>query len=295
MSAYNDHNTLFKLSPTALYRINTATKALDSVAISGTFRLEERPHSKEVWVSNDSNVTVVNYSSSLSTSVMKISNNQYDDGDVRFTTSGAHAFKTAPSRKKIYKIDANSKTIVDSIDTAPYGFQFAEVSADSSKLFTQSGMKIYVYSTSTKSLIDSITSTAAVMGLYRHPQRNEIWAVHHFADSVSVYNAATHAYIAGIPIGPDPFFLAFAHGTTDVANVAVNTSSAMIYPNPATHSVTIRFAEKGNEKFELYDSALKLVGKYNGSTTEYTIDVSHLAPGQYFVKHGSETLRFTKN
>lgn len=281
MAGYKEVNTLFMNRGTAMYRINTAAKTYDSIVIGSPFRIEERPNSKEVWVAADSMIYVVNYASALSTTTIDLTSNRFDNADVRFTKGGSIAYKAANSTKKIYKIDCNTKMVADSIDTAPYGFAAIEVSADSSKVYAASGNKIYVYATATKALVDSIASNKQVMNLYMHPTRAELWAVHHFADSVSVYNTSNNAIIASFDIGNDPFFLAFA---TASAGIGINelANSASLYPNPANTTIQINFSKIARHTAVIYNSAGVKVIEHVTTDKQCSIDLRNLAAGSYY-------------
>ncbi|MBN8672469.1 MAG: T9SS type A sorting domain-containing protein [Chitinophagales bacterium] len=281
MAGYKEANTLFMNMGTAMYRINTATKTYDSIAIGSPFRIEERPNSKEVWVAADSMIYVVNYVSALSTNTIDLTSNKFDNADVRFVKGGSIAYKAANSTKKIYKIDCNAKTVADSIDTAPYGFAAVEVSADSSKVYAASSNKIYVYSTATKALVDSITSNKQVMNLYMHPTRAELWAVHHFADSVSVYNTTNNAIIASFDIGNDPFFLAFATASSGISSTGA-VHRTLLYPNPANTAVHLSFSKIAKHTVVIYNNAGIKVTEQTTVDKQCSIDLRNLPAGSYY-------------
>jgi len=280
MSAYNEPNTLFEVRGTALYRINTTAKTYDSIAIGNPFRAEERPGAKEVWVTADSMIHVVSYASGLSKSTIDISSNIYDNADVRFTKGGSIAYKSAGSNKKIYKIDANTKQVVDSINTAPYSHFVIEVSTDSSKIYASNNKAVLIYDIATKILVDSFVSNKQIMNLYRHPSRSELWAVHHFNDSVTVFNESTKATIASFGISSSPFFLGFSDGTVGINNM--NTPSAVnIYPNPAKDKLYIDVHQQA--QVVVYDLLGAKQGVYNISERNNDINIDSLVTGMYII------------
>lgn len=280
MSAYNEPNTLFEVRGTALYRINTTVKTYDSIAIGNPFRVEERPGAKEVWVTADSMIHVVSYASGLSKSTIDISSNIYDNADVRFTKGGSIAYKSAGSRKKIYKIDANAKQVTDSIDTSPYNHFVIEVSTDSSKIYATNNKVVIIYDVATKARVDSFVSNKQVMNLYRHPSRVELWAVHHFDDSVTVFNESSKATIASFGIGNSPNFLGFADGTVGINNIN-KQSNINIYPNPATEKLYIDVNQSA--QVYVYDMLGAKQGVYNIDKMSNNINVASLMPGMYII------------
>ena len=303
ITGYNEPNTLFARGNKSLLRYNTSTKSLtDSLLIGNPWTVEERPGTKEVWVTYDSMINVVSYASSLtSLGTIKISNNQYDNEDVRFTPKGSTAYKVAKSKKKIYKIDASARTIIDSIDTAPYAFGPVAVSADSSKLFaTNFGNKIYIIDVATKVITDStMTSNKLMMRLYHHPTRAEIWAVHHFADSVTVFNETTKAAVASFGIGSSPFYLAFATASNSISNAHSSEYALQVFPNPATQSITISMPESRLHDIQVYNTTGQQVATVSTTNTKCNIDISNLASGNYYLSviennELKKTIAFTK-
>lgn len=282
----NEAQSLFTGGGNALYRINSQTKSIDSIALGNApFRVEERPNAKEVWVAADSMVHVISYTSGLSSQgTIKTSSNKYDNGDVRFTKGGSIAYKCAPSRKKIYKIDAATRTITDSIDTAPLSHAFVQPSTDSSKLYACNGGTILIYSIAAKAIVDSIISPLkTTVNIYRHPLRAEIWTVDHFADSVGVFDESNKNMIAGIPIGPDPFFLAFSTGTVGIKNIAISKAQAVLYPNPATNMLHLAVTDSKSRIVDVYDYAGRKLSTTAMHEPNCTINIESLAKGNYYL------------
>ncbi|MBS1774266.1 MAG: T9SS type A sorting domain-containing protein [Bacteroidetes bacterium] len=302
ITASNEPNMLFTRGNQSLLRYNPSTKSLtDSVLMPNLWGLTERPNSKEIWVTVDSNIKVVNYASSLTiTNTIKTSNNQYDNFEVAFTPMGTICYQSASSKKKIYKIDANTKAIVDSINTAPYSFQQMVTSADSSKLYGFSNTKLYAIDLATKAITDSsMVSNKQIMHVYRHPNRAELWAVHHFNDSVTAFNETTKATIASFGIGPSPFYLAFAVGSTGINQVSENNTNVLLYPNPANTNINLAFDNSNKREIVIYNSIGTKMAAYNTNNNTATLDITSLATGNYFVtvKENNElvkTLTFIK-
>lgn len=284
MSSTNMANTIFSLRNMAVYRLNPQTKAIDSIVLAGKpNRIEERPGTTEAWVAADSMIYIVDYATGLSAgSSIRISSNKFDNSDVRFTKGGTTAYKAAINMERIFKIDCATKTIVDSFDTSPGGHAFIEVSGDSSKIYAANGTNIYIYSVATKMLLDSMVSGKPIMNLYRHPTRAELWAVHHFHDSVSVFNESSKALIASFDIGNDPFFLAFATGTVNITSLAGN-NAPVLYPNPANSILHVSVAGKSNVQLAVYDASGRKVLEQSPQVGQTAIDIRQLATGNYYL------------
>lgn len=301
LSGLNDPNTIFQARGTALYRINTSAKTYDSIVIGKPNRIEERPGSKEVWVAADSMIYIVNYASgSMTSSTIDLSSNMYDNGDVRFTKGGSFAYKATGSNKKIFKIDANTKTVLDSIDTTPFSAFAIEVSSDSSKIYATSGTSTHVYDIATKARVDSFVSNKQMMNLYRHPNRQELWVIHHFNDSLTVYNENTKASIASFGIGSSPFFLAFGVGGTAINNIAQDISTTIkLYPNPVNDVLHITSALSIDAFATVYDITGREYGNYIINNKQATISTNNLIKGLYILsvhyRNGNkENFKFVK-
>jgi hypothetical protein len=300
LSGLNEPNTVFEARGTALYRINTSAKTYDSIVIGKPNRIEERPGSKEVWVASDSMIYVVNYASgSMSSTTIDLSSNMYDNGDVRFTKGGSLAYKATGSNKKIFKINANTKAVMDSIDTTPFSAFAIEVSSDSSKIYATSGTSTHIYDIATKARIDSFVSNKQMMNLYRHPNRQELWVIHHFNDSLTVYNENTKASIASFGIGSSPFFLAFGQGGTAVNSIVHDLSTTKLYPNPANDVLYITSTATIDAVATLFDITGRECSSYVIDKLQAVINTTNLEKGIYILsiqhKNGNkENFRFVK-
>jgi hypothetical protein len=285
LTSSNDNNMLFARGNNSLLRFNPNTKSLtDTIAIPNSFIHTERPGANEVWVSGDSLIYVVNYSSSMSlTGTIKTTNYQYDNSEAIFTPKGTIAYKSASSKKKVFKIDANTRTVIDSINTAPYSFQSMAISPDSSKIYACNGNKVFIIDVATKAVVDSsMTSPYLIMRVYHHPTREEVWAVHHFADSLTIFNASTKASIASFDIGPSPFYLAFANGSTGINKTAADYK-LQVYPNPSRESITVSMPDTKQHDIQVYNTTGQKMGSYSTSATKLNIDISAWPSGNYYI------------
>lgn len=284
MSSTNFANTMFSLRNMAVYRLNPQTKAIDSVVLGGKpNRIEERPNSKEAWVAADSMIYIVDYTTGLNVGTpIDFSSGKFDNSDVRFTKGGTQAYKAATSVKKIYKIDCGTKAIIDSIDTTPLSPFSIEVSSDSGIIYAANGTSVYMYSVSSKALIDSMVADKAVMTMYTHPARQELWTVHHFADSVTVFNETNKAKIASFNIGNDPFFLAFSTGTAGVNDMEHNYK-VQLYPNPTANQLNISLPDNKQKLLVVYDVYARSVLTLQTASKQTTINTSAFAAGTYYL------------
>lgn len=302
IASSNEANTLFGLTQSAMYRVNTSSKSVtDTIAIANPFRLEERPGAKEVWVSGDSMIYVVDYSSGLTKSSIHISSNAGDYYNVRFTKGGTLAYKIAAASKKIFKIDASTKAKLDSANLANANGYDIEISTDSSKIFVSmpNDKKIMIYQASNMSLVDSIVSPREVFSLYTHPTRNELWAVNHFQDTITVYDEDTKAVIAAIPAASSPFHLAFAKGNVSVEHVTLNTYGLVAYPNPAANELFLKFPNGNTHKIILSDIKGQTLSTRSETNNQSIIPTDNLVPGSYqlsIYEDGAlkSTIRFLK-
>lgn len=283
----NEPDRLFGLSAKALIRVNTTSKSVvDSVQLGEPFQLEERPNAKEVWVSDSGKVHVIDYTSGLTVTTIPVSPSAFDYSIVRFSPGGTMAFKSANNRKKLFKIDPVTKTLIDSVSTAPYGHSALAVSHDSTKIFAcdAGNSRIRIFRTSDLVLIDSIDcGTRAPMNIYRHPYRAEMWAVNHFRDSVSVYNENTFAQVAAFNISSSPWYLAFGNASLSVSGSVAAAQQIAIFPNPASNSIVINVPDNATRTAILYDNAGRVVGQYAINSMYQSIDVSDLASGNYYL------------
>lgn len=273
-----------------LYRINPATKAIDSIGTPGSiFRMEMRPGTTEAWMTIGNTIQVVDYASSPTLSItLGTGGTTGDNTEMRFTPGGSTAWKAVSSLQKIYKIDANTKAIVDSINTAPYSIRPVEVSTDSTMVYgvVGGGQVVYRYSAASKMLVDSMVATKLIMNLYRHPTRPELWAVHHFSDSVTVFSETTGQALASFDIGNDPFFLAFSTGTTRVGQQPTAAAGFGLYPNPTTCLCHFTLGSVWNlsaTTITVVDVQGRSLRSTRPSAPLATIDMSALAPGVYFI------------
>ncbi len=287
LASSNEPNTLFGLTDHSLCRINTITKTLtDSILLGAPWQVEERPWSKEVWVSDSGKVHIVDYTSGLTATTMILAPSPYDYGGVKFTPGGTIGYKGASVSQKLFKINAVTKTVIDSISTAPLGFSNMVVSHDSSKLFVcnTNNNTVRIYNTSDLSLADSIDcGNRTPINIYRHPYRPEIWVIHHFNDSVSVFNENTKALIRAFDIAGSPWYIAFASaGTTSVASDAA-PPQVTLYPNPSHDLLTVAGLEAGYDISVLSITGTKMFSRM-AIGRQQSLDIRTLCSGTYLLR-----------
>jgi len=81
---------------------------------------------------------------------------------------------------------------------------------------------------------------------------------------------------------------------SNVASVNFRTlasGEALIFPNPATGKTTVRLPEEGIYTCVLTDVSGQTVQSFNTETSEFTIDLTSLAPGIYFLRCNSQNER----
>ncbi len=302
IASANETDRLFALRDSFLFRLNTTTKSVDSIVVGKElFKLEERPGTKEIWISGTNKIYIADYTSSLVvTNTISAGAGQFDYGEIRFTKGGSLAYKLASNVNRLYRINANSKTVTDSVATPYTGVTGIEVSTDSSKVFVSSPnlQRIYIHNATTLALIDSIVTTRETFFLYRHPSRGEIWAINHFDDSVTVYNDATNAQIAAFDGAPSNHVIAFATGTTSIQNAITKAPGYKIYPNPATTELHIDFGKSEQHNVSVYNTAGVKTAAYAASSASFTLDITALPAGTYFIivhsNDGNSTNTFIK-
>jgi hypothetical protein len=287
ITASDTSHMLFAVgSSDAFYRFNTATKSfMDSLSLPGLWRVRERPGTKEVWGTAIGQIYVVDYTSGLVSTPMSFPPVSQVDAGVSFTTGGSLAYISCTNTNKLYKIDAAAKSVLDSA-ALPSGTFCALVSQDSSKVFVSApnSFVIYVYNAGTLSLEDSIsTDTREPFMLYRHPARQEIWAVNHFKDSVTVYDENTYAQLAAFDVSSSPFFLAFASGATGVRNISPASAGVIVFPNPASKTLNISMPDVKPRSLLLYDAYGRCLRHFDTDTKLASFDVSGIVAGTYFI------------
>jgi tricorn protease-like protein len=147
-------------------------------------------------------------------------------------------------------------------------------------IYAAAGKNVYVYSATSKALVDSFVSTKLVMNLYRHPAKQELWAVHHFNDSVTVFKESDRSVIASFDIGNDPFFLAFAPPPTAISDV-YKSYDVQLYPNPVANRMTWVLPGGNEQHIILYDYQGRVVKTVTTTIAKTEMDVTNLQAGNY--------------
>jgi hypothetical protein len=94
-------------------------------------------------------------------------------------------------------------------------------------------------------------------------------------------------YVTGFKDRYNYYIAKFEDPTSSVVEYDTNLS---LHPNPSTEIINISGDMEYNDRVEIYT----LEGLCVHSGRGRRIDVSHLAPGVYFVRVGAESLRFVK-
>jgi len=86
----------------------------------------------------------------------------------------------------------------------------------------------------------------------------------------------------------------FPSGATALDFFSPHSMELTVFPNPCTDFFHLDFSQKLSGKLKIYDGSGKLVGSMNlFDTNSATVNVSHLASGQYFLEilSGKEQIR----
>lgn len=287
-------DTMLILGTSKLYILQVSTKALDSIPFTGfQYRIEKRPGTNEVWVSADQQVHIFDYSGGNVSLVASfdISNHQYDNGELRFSSDGAYCYKLNQVSQNIVKIDANTHTVVDSVHASGNLFGIEMGTNDDHFYYSSSSLKkLYKVATATMDIIDSISTSEEVFNLFKYPTRDELWAVMHFDDRIMVYDINSLDVIDSIPTQGSPHWVAFVPGTSvDIEQIETLTQFE-IYPNPADDFMIINLPE-GVHTIELYECTGKLVMSKacNNKQDKIILDISNHKPGIYLLKIDGNT------
>lgn len=278
-------DTAYAISNSYIKRIKISTRTLiDSVMVSSSpYRLELRPGKSEVWISDSTQMYVVDFSGALNVTNFRAGIDQYDNSPIRFTTDGATAYIPAALTHRIYKIDADTKTITDSVDIPGGNNSCAEVTADMSKLFISNpnDFKIYVVKTSDMSIMDSIDSPREPFEIFRHPTRDEMWCVNHFDDSLTVYKVSDYSEVAAFDLPSGPHNIAFVEGSVSIQNINTTTDIS-IYPNPANGVLTVALENSGSV-IRIYNTLGVELLKETTNSNVTNIDITNIPSGTYFI------------
>ncbi|MCB0699505.1 MAG: T9SS type A sorting domain-containing protein [Chitinophagales bacterium] len=286
MVALPDTNILFAAVGSVLYKINTATKTMvDSITLAAQIQyMTKHPIHDEIWVSHSNIVDVIQYGTSFSNLPIVTGIGNADYGPIRFTKGGSVAYKTIGAKKRVFKIDVSSRSVIDSvtINTPMNTVNAIEVSADSATLYvaSTSSKKIFVVNTATMSVTDSVSAVHSPTAMYRHPSKNEIWVVNHTDHKVTVLDASSNG-ISNIISSPRfPRNLCFAVGPTDITETAKQQKIQLLYPNPTSDVLYLTGHDRAQAT--IYNTAGQTV--LQTSVKQNSIDVSTLAQGLYIIK-----------
>ncbi len=263
-----------------VYIIDPVAKTLDSIALPAPNMLEKRPGAKEIWVTNNNQYSVINYSTTPSVVSYNLNGNStFSRDEIRFTKNGNTALVIHANDNLVYKVDANSKAKTDSV-TIQNIFS-VEFSANDSKFYASAGLKnkIYVYNTSSMTLLDSIITTRNPSTMYTNPYTGDLWVVDHNDDSLTIIDPSTNTIVDSTHTTTGAYYLIFNKpGPTSINKLQSHTLDVALYPNPAYH--TINLSIKADE-VTIYDISGRTINNYKNCNS---IDVSHLNTGLYLFK-----------
>lgn len=261
----------------AVYIIDPVAKTYDSVTINEPNMLEKRPGKKEIWVANKSQFSVIDYSGtpSVTNYTFTVNNTFYRD-DIRFTKDGNTAMLPDGYGGKTYKIDANTKTIIDSINIAGH----VEFSNNDAKFYLSGGLKnkVYIYNTTTLALLDSIATTRGANGLYINPYTGNLWVVNHNENSLTIIDTTTNMVIDSTHTTTGPDYVVFNKPKpSSVGNIAQGTNDIVVYPNPANHTI---FLNQEVENIVLHNVQGQVIRKADNTNK---LDLTNVPAGTYLL------------
>lgn len=293
--AGNAPEQMFGVRSGTFYEINLTTKAIDSLVLPNTDRIQRRPGTDEVWVCADSTIHVIDISAGMSLASSFVSgSSQYDGSEVRFTSDGATAIKLNWNSKTVAKIDAATKTVSSVLDMSfTPNLAGVEVSADGSLAFVSaSGSNmLYKIDASTMTLSDSVEMPNPPFGIYRHPNSGKMWVVGHFDDIVYIVNPSDMAIEDSILVRGNPHIVAFVNTATGVTTV--DSPELSLYPNPTSNQVFVSGLNPG-ATWELLDISGRLISKGMTKTSIESVDVAGLQPGAYIFQSGDLVSKLIK-
>ncbi len=261
-----------------IYLIDPSTKSIDSLSFNNPSNLNRRPNSEEVWVSNGASFGVVDYSSGTTiTTYTYHTGSTFFHAGISFSHDGTQAIMRDFMRERIYFINANTKSIIDSMDV---NGEYLEFNSDASEYIAVHGTKMYRYNVSTKSVIDSTELPHTGFDIFRNPVAEEIWVVYHNDDSIGIFNINTLASIKTIGTGSNPHKVAFI----DVQNstfIEANKKAISVYPNPASEYIS--FQGIALTKVYIYDNMGRLIIQQSNNLNKM-ISVKQLTKGIYTIR-----------
>lgn len=276
------NGVLYGITDSALVRMNVSTDAMASSQKFGIlYKLEERPNSNEVWVTSGNKICIVRDTITTDASTVMGSDttiiagsNVNDFGDIRFTKDGLYAFKLSNSSNRLYRIDAVTKAIKDSITTHYSGVNGLELTKDQTKVYVScpAAFKIYIYSTSTLALVDSIATVRRPYTLYSnpHPLKSEIWAVNTADNFVTVYNDVNKTQVRTLAAATSNGTIAFRTWNKYFTNSAAWGNLNVIQ----------RYEDTTNFTFKKVNTGAPVSTSYLHLTTDSIAVVNQLKPGR---------------
>jgi hypothetical protein len=241
----------------AVYIINPVAKTYDSIIVQEPNMLEKRPGHKEIWVTNNKQFSVIDY-----TATPTVSNYTIDAGgtlgrdEVRFTADGNTALVVHSLDGKVYKIDANTKAKTDSVTL---GNLFGvEVSADGSKFYASSPLnnKIYMYNLATMALTDSILTQRNPFTMYVNPYSpDQLWVIDHNQDTLTIFNTGNKSAVDSTGITSGPYYVVFMKQGPGAVHDVAGSNTVSFYPNPVREVLHL---QQKMETVNVYDMTGRL-------------------------------------
>lgn len=293
----NTSSEMYGAKSGVFYHIDLNSKALDSITLPGSERIQRRPGSDEVWVTSDSSVHVVDVSNGMSLSnTIVTGSSQYDGSELRFSADGATMIKLNWNSKTVAKVDAENKTVTGTLDMSFVpNLSGIEVLGDGSAAFVScsNNNKVYKIDVATMTVSDSAEMPKAPFGMYRHPFDGTLWVVGHFDQVVYVVDPSDLSVQDSVNVTGDPHIVMFVNTAVGVEE-EMHAAPLRIYPNPASDVIRLEGATAGST-WSLLDMTGRSVasGQFD-STQQQTLSIASLPVGVYTLRSEEAMTRIIK-
>ena len=153
----------------------------------------------------------------------------------------------------------------------------------------------FTYNNASSSHLDAdyITNAIDSMVLLYRPNAASDWQI----ESANLNKTKKTFSVDSLKLGEYCFGIKDWQHYMPVENNYKTEKNIIIYPNPTTGQLTIRNYELEIDNFncEIYDIIGHCVAQFSIINSPFSIDISHLQAGIYYLKIGNETVKIIKN
>lgn len=207
----------------------------------------------------------------------------YSRDEIKFTPNGDIALLTNEFESVTYKIDAATKTIIDSNNNiGSIGLTF-DATGDYYFQSNFTDFKINKYQISDMAVVDSFSTSLRPRILYLAPNTLEIYAVYHDESIMEVFDAANYTSIALTALAGNPYYMAFekSNSTAALADSKTLYDDIRVYPNPSNGIYQLK-SERELSSIQVYSHLGNLLS--SAPFVAEQIDLSAYPNGIYFIK-----------